>query len=65
MRHTHPPLRIMVEITPKQTCHGPARYKTELIYTRTKASSPDSLELALIMKVLLDAQFAGDSDFHT
>ena len=34
----------------KQTCHGPARYKIEWIYTRTKASGPDSLELALIMK---------------
>ena len=34
----------------KLTSHGPARYKMELIYTRTKASGPDSLELALIMK---------------
>ena len=34
----------------KQICHGPARYKIEWIYTRTKASGPDSLELALIMK---------------
>ena len=31
-------------------CHGPARYKIEWIYTRTKASGPDSLELALILK---------------
>ena len=70
------------------------RYKIEWIYTRTKVSGPDSLELALIMKmkerrknekwaifqtscsgiyyyfddcswILLDAQFAGDFDFHT
>ena len=34
----------------KLTYHGPARYKIEWIYTRTKASGPDSLELALIMK---------------
>ena len=34
----------------KQTCHGPARYKMEWIYTKIKESGPDSLELALIMK---------------
>ena len=34
----------------KQTCHGPARYKMEWIYAKIKASGPDSLELALIMK---------------
>ena len=41
-----PPFRIA---NAKQTCHGPARYKIEWIYTRTKASGPDSLELALIL----------------
>ena len=34
----------------KLMSHGPARYKIEWIYTRTKVSGPDSLELALMMK---------------
>ena len=34
----------------KLTSHGPVCYKIEWIYTRTKVSGPDSLELALVMK---------------
>ena len=44
-----PPFRIAVEITPNKRAMD-LRYKIEWIYTRTKASGPDSLELALIMK---------------
>ena len=55
---THPLINVQYTLTityecqdnAKQTCHGPVRYKIEGIYTRTKASGPDSLELALIMK---------------
>ena len=42
--------------TPTITCncrdnvsHGPVCYKIEWIYTKTKMSGPDSIELALIM----------------
>ena len=38
-----PTITLTVEITP-------ARYKIEWIYTRTKVSGPENLELALIMK---------------
>ena len=49
MRRTHPPLRNWRD-SAKLACHGAARYKMEWIYTQTKMSGPDSLELALIMK---------------
>ena len=48
-RRTHPPLRNYRD-NAKLACHGPARYKMEWIYTQTKMSGPDSLELTLIMK---------------
>ena len=46
---THPQLNRCHDNT-KLAGHGPAHYKMEWIYMRTKVSSPDSLELALEMK---------------
>ena len=48
MCRTHPQLRIAVEITPNERAMDLRATKIEWIYTRTKASGPDSLELALI-----------------
>ena len=48
-RRTHPPLRSCRD-NAKLACHGPARYKMEWIYTRSKMSDQGSVELALIMK---------------
>ena len=45
-----PPITYNYRDNTKLTCHGPAHYKIEWIYTRSKASGPDSFELALIMK---------------
>ena len=49
MRCTHPLFNRCHDNT-KLAGHGPARYKMEWIYMRTKVSGSDSLELALEMK---------------
>ena len=49
-RRTHPPLRDCRD-NAKLASHCTARYKIEWIYMRTKVRGPESLELALEMRM--------------